>query len=114
MTLVVKEDTESGIAILNVTGRLDSNTASDLEPTLFERTRNEAAVLLDMQAVPYISSAGLRVLLGAAKIARATGTRLALCGLAPQVHEVLQLSGFARAFETFGTRADVMDAMSAT
>ncbi len=111
MTLVLQEDMENGIAILTLAGRLDSNTATVLEQTLFERTRNETSVLLDMEAVPYISSAGLRVLLGAAKVARATGTRLALCGLTPQVHEVLELSGFSRAFETFGTRADVISAM---
>jgi serine/threonine-protein kinase RsbW len=55
-----------------------------------------AAVIIDGSALDYVSSAGLRVFLVAARAAQRAGVRFALCALTPAVREVFELSGFAR------------------
>ena len=77
-------------------GRLDSVTA----PAFLEAVNSAAhsadgGLIIDLAAVSYISSAGLRVILIAAKAMAAKGGRLALCTLGPQVAQVIALSEFA-------------------
>jgi anti-anti-sigma factor len=52
-------------------------------------------LLLDMAAIQYISSAGLRVVLHAAKQMQAKGGKLVLCSLNDQIKEVFEISGFS-------------------
>ena len=56
----------------------------------------------------YVSSAGLRILLKAAKQAKGRGTWLALCALHPHVREVFDVSGFSNIFTIFGAREEAM------
>jgi anti-anti-sigma factor len=87
---------------IEVSGRLDSNTSQTLEDALSaEDVKGHPALLLDLAGVQYVSSAGLRVLLKAAKAARAAKTKLALAGLTPQVREVFDVSGFSSIFQIF-------------
>jgi anti-sigma B factor antagonist len=64
----VVEKNQNGICILGLLGRLDSNTSPEFEKKIFgvieDGTRN---VIVDFESLDYISSAGLRVLLKAAK-----------------------------------------------
>jgi anti-sigma B factor antagonist len=104
----ITQDTEGGVLTLAVAGRLDSNTSQTLDDALSSgAVRGHPALHLDLSDVPYVSSAGLRVLLKAAKAARAGKTGLALSGLSPQVREVFDVSGFTALFRIFasGTEA---------
>jgi anti-anti-sigma factor len=84
--------------------RLDSSTAPDFETELLGRIQQGAtAVLLDFSAVDYISSAGLRVILLAGKRLKATGGRLALCGLTEDCLEAFRISGFDTLFPLYGS-----------
>jgi anti-anti-sigma factor len=53
---------------------------------------------LTFQASPYISSAGLRVLLSARKKVQPLNGTVVLCGLQPFVREVFEMTGFTRIF----------------
>jgi anti-anti-sigma factor len=53
-------------------------------------------VTVDLSKLDYVSSAGLRVFLSAAKAAKAKGGKLTLLSPKPAVMEVLQISGFDR------------------
>jgi anti-anti-sigma factor len=76
-------------------GRLDSVTAPDFLAAVNTAIRDSgSSLLIDFSRVSYISSAGLRVILIAAKAMAAKGGRLALCALGPQVAEVFSLSEF--------------------
>ena len=93
--------TIDGLKQLHLRGRLDSATSMTLEKTintLFESQQDRA--LIDFSALSYISSAGLRLILVAAKRARQCGGRLILCGLTPTVREVFEISGFLKIMET--------------
>ena len=94
----ISEDIQGTAVVLSLTGRLDSNTAPDLEQVLPARVEGHDATVVDLSHVSYVSSAGLRVLLKGAKTARSSGHGLALSGLAPSVREVFDISGFSSIF----------------
>jgi anti-anti-sigma factor len=81
--------------VLRVVGSVDSNTAPTLQATLLQATEGHAGgVELDLAEVPYMSSAGLRVLLLAAKALQKRGERLKLLNVQPHIYNVLNLAGF--------------------
>jgi anti-sigma B factor antagonist len=63
------------------------------------RVQSNATTILDLADVPYVSSAGLRVLLKGAKMAKASGHTLMLSGLSAPVQEVFDISGFSSIFQ---------------
>ncbi len=84
-------------SVLHIDGRLDANSAPDLEKRLSEVIeQGEKAVVLDFARVAYVSSAGLRILLMGAKKLNGTGRNFLLCGLNASVMEVLKITGFQR------------------
>ena len=107
----ISEEKHDGVLIVAASGRIDSNTAGDLEVVLPERVAANSATVMDLGDVAYVSSAGLRVLLKGAKIAKSTGNTLVLCGLDPSVQEVFDISGFS---SIFAIEPDVEKAIAAT
>jgi anti-anti-sigma factor len=108
----ISETREGDVLIVAVEGRIDSTTSRELEGLLPERVQANPRVLLDLSEVQYVSSAGLRVLLKAAKVERSTGHKLVLSGLLPQVHEVFQVIGFDSLFRIVPDRAAAMNTLS--
>jgi anti-sigma B factor antagonist len=91
---VTLEHLES-IVVLHVAGPVDSNTAPQLqEPLLRVVEAPRGVVELDLAEVPYMSSAGLRVLLLAARALQKRGERLRLVNVPLQIYNVLNLAGF--------------------
>ena len=90
---------ESSATVLDVVGRLDGSTSEVLHATLLELIAEAPPLLvLDLSGMEYVSSAGLRILLMAAKQVRGSATRLVLCALRPNVMEVFEISGLAAVF----------------
>lgn len=94
----INEYSNKNVHVMAVSGRLDSNTSKQFEDVICERMQAQPALVVDLEHVDYISSAGLRVLLKAAKIAKSNSHNLALGGLKPQVQEVFDISGFTSIF----------------
>jgi anti-anti-sigma factor len=65
-------------------------------------------ILLDLSAVSYISSGGLRVLLSAAKRLREPGDRFGLCGLTPEVLKIIKLTGFTSIFNIYPSEGEAL------
>jgi anti-anti-sigma factor len=81
--------------VLHVAGQVDSNTAAQLhEPLLRAAEAPTGAVDLDLADVSYMSSAGLRVLLQAAKALQKRGDRLRLVNVPLHIYNILNLAGF--------------------
>ena len=80
--------------ILNIAldGRLDTTTAPEFEDFLEENYDGTYALVIDCEKLVYISSAGLRVLLGAQKKAKDSMKLINVCEL---VMEVFEMTGFA-------------------
>ena len=79
---------------IEVVGRLDTITAPVLEKTINENIGSIESLILDLKGLEYISSAGLRVLLGAQKKMQRVGS-MKLTGVCEDVMEVLEMTGFA-------------------
>jgi len=101
----IAEVRQNGVDVLAPTGRIDTTTVGALEGRL---TALLAAapprIVLDFSGVEYISSAGLRVLLVAARRVQGTGGGLALCSMGDAVRQVFQLAGFLPLFTIRDTR----------
>ena len=92
MTIEIKKQADQ--TIIEVGGRLDTITAPVLEKTIGENITGVQTLVLDLKELEYISSAGLRVLLGAQKKIQHTGS-MKLTGVCEDVMEVLEMTGFA-------------------
>lgn len=91
MTLNVNRNENA--AIIEIIGRLDTVTAPALDKMIGEELDGVTDITLDMNALEYISSAGLRVLLSAQKKMQKIGS-IKLIGVSEAVMEVLDMTGF--------------------
>ena len=93
MQISVKTTNE--VKVLAFEGRLDTQTSPDAQQQLTGLIEEGATkILVNLEKVDYISSAGLRVLLVVAKQLKATDGELRICSLNEVVKEVFDISGF--------------------
>ena len=92
MTMQIKKNAEA--TIVEIVGRLDTTTAPALEKAINEDIGDAKNLVLDLKAVQYISSAGLRVLLGAQKKMQKIGF-MKVVNVCEEVMEVFEMTGFA-------------------
>ena len=92
MTIEKKINGQS--AIINIVGRLDTQTAPDLEKELDDILTSLNELCFDMTGLEYISSAGLRVLLKSQKQLNAQGS-MKVIGVNESIMEVFEITGFA-------------------
>ena len=102
--------TSNDIHIVAISGSLDSTTSPDAQKALDAVLAGATKVALDFSALDYISSAGLRVLLGAAKRLRASGGTLRMFGLNQSVREVFEISGFSTILAVYPSEAEALAA----
>jgi anti-sigma B factor antagonist len=88
--------------VVSPVGRIDQSNADVFEeklaPHLARCTGGEDRLIVDLSGLEYISSAGLRVLMLAAKQSKAQGGTLLLTGLQPLVQEIFEISRFTMVF----------------
>jgi len=102
MEILVKKQDE--LVIIELEGRLDSNTAGNLEKELIPLiSADTKKMLIDFSDLNYISSAGLRTLLLAAKKMQSVKGKLALCNMQEFIKEVFELAGFTAIFKIFAS-----------
>ena len=85
MTIV--EERNNNVLTFKIEGRLDTTTAPTLEKTINENLDGVTELILDMNQLTYVSSAGLRVLLSSQKKMNKIGT-MKLIGVCEEVMEV--------------------------
>ena len=83
---------------MSFSGRLDASTSPEAEQALRGRLDDCRALLVDLEGLSYISSAGLRVLLLIAKRMQSNRGKLVLCRLRPDVKTIFELSGLTSIF----------------
>ena len=94
-----------GASVLALDGSLDGATAPLLDARLEPLLGGAAPrLLLDFSDVGYVSSAGLRSILTAAKTARAREGELAICSLQRHVHEAFEITGFSKMLPLYASR----------
>lgn len=103
---------ERGAVIARASGRIDSSNSrefhSDLEAVVSD---NDSAVVLNFEDVSYISSAGMRVILLAAKSLQSSGTKFVLCSMDESIREVFKISGFDKIIPIHGSQTEALTAV---
>jgi|SRR6056297_2331097 len=93
----IKKTTEGNVITLELKGRLDTITSSQLEEELGNVFNDEDIDLtFDFSALDYISSSGLRVLLSAQKKINGMGTKMKIVGANEVVKEIFDATGFTK------------------
>lgn len=87
--------TTNGVKVLAFEGRLDTQTSPDAQQQLTRLIEEGGTkILVNLEKLDYISSAGLRILLIVAKQLKTADGALRVCGLNDVVKEVFDISGF--------------------
>jgi anti-anti-sigma factor len=83
------------ILVLDMAGRLEKSTAGNAHDTFVDFAKAKPKkVMLNLDKLEYVSSAGLRVILTLAKLLQSSSGELKICHANGSVKEVLQTSGF--------------------
>ena len=93
MTINVERDFE--LVTLEITGRLDATTAPNLDSVINELSEDTKELVFDMSGVEYISSAGIRVLLGAYKKTKANQGIMRIEKANDMVSEIFEMTGLS-------------------
>lgn len=83
-----------GKLVVALEGRLDTNSAPQLESVLKENLKGVTELEMDLAQLAYISSAGLRVLLAAIKLMKKQGS-MVVRNVNEVVMDVFEVTGFA-------------------
>jgi len=99
-----------GMAAVDLKGRIDSSTAGLLQERLIALVRAGCAgLIVDFKLVPYISSAGFKALLIAARQGEKSGCAMVLCGIVGEVRRMFEIAAFDQVFTILGTREECIE-----
>lgn len=102
--------TEGKINILCVSGRLDPHGGKDFKDTITALTETEGTdLLVDLEHLDYMASAGFRELFLAGRKIGRSGGRLVVCSLRGEVKRVFELARFDTAYPIYETRQEALD-----
>jgi anti-sigma B factor antagonist len=104
--------------VVHAAGRLDQDTCEAFRADLLKYVEEAAgagggAIVLDLSALEYVSSAGLRCFMLASRQAKAQHGRIFVAALQPMVAEIFQISHFNLVFQVFPSVGDAVAAVSA-
>lgn len=100
---------QNDVVILELSGRLDTNTSTSLEKKLLDLMDNEEKkIVIDFSQLDFISSSGLRVLLMAGKKLNGANGKIVLCALKDHVKEIFDIAGFTMLFSFFPSKQEAI------
>jgi anti-anti-sigma factor len=108
------EATESrggGTTTLRISGRVDGSVSKLLEQRVQDIVSRDEHIVVDLAAMSYVSSAGLRSFIVLAKHAKARQKVIALVALQDEVSEIFEISGLLQLFKVYGTVDDAVAAL---
>lgn len=109
----IAEEHRGDITIVEIKGRIDSNTAKPFGERLTGLIKaGRMRVVVDLKHLVYISSAGFRALLVAGQLAEESKGTLALCGLSSEVQRLFDLGAFTDLFVIYGSREEGLTKLS--
>lgn len=84
-----------GVTTAQVSGRIDSTTAPELDAKISGDLKGAKNFVLDFANVEYISSAGLRVVLAASKVVKGNQGSFKIINTSPLIKEIFDMTGFS-------------------
>lgn len=89
------QENNNGVEVFNIKGSLDSNTSSEFEAQIYTALeQGQRKLILNLENLEYISSAGIRVMLKTTKDLKRMQGNIVLCSLQDYVKEVFEIAGF--------------------
>ncbi len=108
----VSTERQDNTLIAKTEGRIDGANAREFQDALDAAIdSSERAVVLDLEEVSYISSAGLRVILLTAKSLQKQDAKFAVCSLSESIREIFEISGFDQIIAVHDSRNEAVDAL---
>ena len=109
----IESKKQGDITIVTVNGSVDALTAAELTNALNKQIEaGNANMVIDLANLEFMSSAGLRTLLGAVKECRIHGGDLRIVSSNPGIDKILKMSGFHNIAKVFNTQADAVAGFS--
>jgi anti-sigma B factor antagonist len=109
--LSIETDNRQSISVVKVKGRVDSETAPELDDALtklLQENRNQ--IILNLQGVDYMSSAGLRAVVKAYQAAKTSGGDVRLASVSTPVEVILRTVGMMQMLQMYPTEQEAMAA----
>lgn len=94
------------VTVVELVGDIDGSTASIVQGQVLPLAQTGGKMLLDMTQVPYMSSAGLRMLLSVYRQITAQDGQVVLVGLSEEIRDTMSITGFL----DFFTDRETLDA----
>jgi anti-anti-sigma factor len=107
----IGEKRRGDTVIISPIGRIDNDTSPAFQDRLLHSLDVAGAkVVVDLAGVEYVSSAGLRALMMAAKRSKAQNGQLGVAALSPVVQEIFAISRFSHVVKVFDTLESALTA----
>lgn len=111
-TMGINIEWKDEVLVAKADGRIDGTNSSKFQKELETAVdTNARVVVLDLEHVSYISSAGLRVILLTAKSLQKKDAKFAVCSLSAQIREVFEISGFDKIISVQASQAEAVVAL---
>jgi anti-anti-sigma factor len=108
MPLTITSEPGQGFVTIRPAGSLDSNTYTQLQEHIAVVTKSKPrALVLDLEGLSYISSAGVRVVIAAQKAMKAAGAGFAIVNLQAQIRKVFEIIMALPSPNVFESAADL-------
>lgn len=106
-TLAIDTDNWQNISVMKVKGRVDSENASELDSALSRLLNDQRnKIILNLQEVDFLSSAGLRAMVRALKDAQRAGGDVRLASISEPIEVILRTVGMLQMFKMFSTNEE--------
>ena len=107
----IKQEKKGDVTVMNVSGRLDATTATELEASLVPVIEESGEkIVLNLEGLEYISSAGLRILLLGMKMVKKISGKMVICEMRDHIREIFEIAGFLPIFTIVATEEDALAA----
>ena len=108
-SLSLETDNSRPISVMKVKGRVDSESAPELDDALTKLLQDHRnKIVLDLQGVDYMSSAGLRAVVRAYQAAKRSGGDLRLASVSTPVEVILRTVGMMQMLQMYPTEQEAM------
>jgi anti-sigma B factor antagonist len=102
--LSIETDNRQSVSVMKVKGRVDSETAPEFDDALTKLLQNNKnKIVLNLQDVNYMSSAGLRAMVKAYQSANKSGGDVRLAAVSEPIEVILRTVGMMQMFKMFST-----------
>ena len=110
----VVTERQDGAVLIRVSGRIDGSNAAAFDRAVIAALEtNDCSVLMDLESLSYINSAGLRTFVKVARRLRRGTGELALCAMRDETRKVLEIAGFHKVIPIYPTRAEALACLAA-